>query len=315
MARGGGVSALSESLADYLRLRRALGYKLKETGEQLERFVEFLNARGARTITTELSLEWATAPAAATPGWWASRLTMVRGFARYLNALDPAVEVPPRGALPPRRTRATPYLYSDREIAALLRATDLIQTPLKAATYRALVGLLAATGMRVGEAISADRDDLDLATAVLLVRSGKFGKARELPLHPTTLAALEGYLRTRDQHFPGPCSSALLISTAGTRLIYKNVQFAFLHTLVSGAGLRPRSARCRPRVHDLRHSFAVRTLLEWYRSGADVQRQLPLLSTYLGHVNPTDTYWYLSAAPELLALAGERLERHLGGAP
>lgn len=308
------MSALAESLADYLKLRRALGYKLKETGEQLERFVAFLDARGARTITTELALEWATQPAAASPEWWANRLTMTRGFATYLKALDPAVEVPPRGALPPRRKRATPYLYSDREIGALIDATNQIPTPLKAATYRTLIGLLAVTGMRVGEAIGADRDDLDLATGVLLVRSGKFGKSRQLPLHPTTVAALTDYLRARDRLFPAPRSPALLISTAGTRLIYKNVQNLFLHTLVRGAGLRPRSAACRPRVHDLRHGFAVRTLLDWYRSGVDVQQRLPLLSTYLGHVNPADTYWYLSAAPELLALAGERLERHLGGA-
>jgi integrase/recombinase XerD len=185
--------------------------------------------------------------------------------------------------------------------------------PLGIATYQTLIALLAVTGMRVGEAIAADRDDLDTATGVLVVRRGKFGTSRALPLHASTVAALSDYLDRRDQLDPRPSAPSLFISTAGARLIYQNVHLKFFR-LVRQAGLRPRSATCRPRIHDLRHSFAVRTLLDWYEAGIDVQARLPLLSTYLGHVHPSDTYWYLSAAPELLAFAGERLERHLRGA-
>jgi len=218
--------------------------------------------------------------------------------------------VPAAELLPGRPRRATPYLYSDVEIAALIAAADTLRFPLRVATYKTLIGLLAVTGMRVGEAIRLDRDDLDLAHELLVVRDGKFGKSRELPLQPSTIRALRDYLRLRDRLHPAPSAPALLISPAGTRLLYCNVHATF-RQLRRRAGLQPRSASCRPRIHDLRHTFAVRTLLDAYRSEADVQARLPLLSTYLGHVDPGATYWYLSAAPELLALAGERLERHL----
>jgi integrase/recombinase XerD len=164
--------------------------------------------------------------------------------------------------------------------------------------------------MRVGEAIALDRDDLDPATGVLTVRHGKFGKSRELPLHPSTVSALADYARLRDRLCPTPRTPAWFVSTAGTRLIYNNVHYE-LHRLIHAAGLRPRSPRCRPRPHDLRHSFAVATLLDWYRDGTDVDAALPRLSTYLGHVEPASTYWYLTATPELLALVAARLDHHL----
>lgn len=235
---------------------------------------------------------------------------MVRGFARYLHTLDPAVEVPPPDALPQRACRATPYLYSTGEIEALMAAAATLRTPLRKATYRTLLGLLVVTGMRVGEAIGADVDDLDIDHELLTVRHGKFGKSRQLPLHPTTTQALRGYLRLRDQVVPAPDTSALFVSTAGTRLLYCGVHKTFLR-LVATAGLRPRSATCRPRIHDTRHSFAVDTVLDWYRDGGDVEARLPLLSTWLGHIHPGSTYWYISAAPELLALAAQRLEHQI----
>jgi integrase len=260
----------------------------------------------------EHALAWARLPADADPSWWSYRLSVVRGFAAHLRTLDPATEVPAAELLPWRPRRAIPFLYTDEEIAALIAACASLRFPLRVATYRTLLGLLSVTGLRVGEAIRLDRDDLDVERGLLLVRDSKFGKSRELPLHVTTVRALQRYLCRRQRLQPRPQAEALLISLAGTRLRYCNVNWTFLR-LVRRAGLEPRSAGCRPRLHDLRHTFAVRTLLDAYRADADVQARLPLLSTYLGHVDPGATYWYLSAAPELLALAGQRLERHLGG--
>lgn len=294
-------------------MRRALGYKLERAGKLLAQFLAFLEDRGAETITTELALEWATLPPASGSNWHSQRLAVVRGFATWLHAIDPACEVPPADALSWRPRRSIPYLYRDEEIAALMAAAAILSTPHRTATLRTLVGLLAATGMRVGEAIRLDRSDIDYRGGLLVVRESKFGKSRELPLHPSTLGALRRYLRRPDRPAAAAASPAVFVSAAGARLLYCNVQHAFAR-LAQQAGLRPRSGSCRPRLHDLRHTFAVRTVLDAYRAGDEVQVQLPLLSTYLGHVNPGSTYWYLQAAPELLALAGDRLERHLEGA-
>jgi len=305
------MSALEGSLADYLRIRRALGYKLERAEKLLGQFLEHLDRRGEELVTVQSALGWATS-ASGDLNWRASRLSVVRGFATYLHQLDPAHEIPPADLLPRRPRRATPYLYSDREIETLIAATTVLRGRLRQATYRTLIGLLAVTGMRVGEAIALDRTDIDLRHGVLSVREAKHQKSRELPLHTTAVKALRGYLRVRDHHRPAPDTDALLISPAGTRLIYCNVHSTF-RQLRRHAGLRPRSAPCRPRIHDLRHGFAVRTLLEWYRAGVEVQPRLPLLATYLGHVHPRHSYWYLSAAPELMAIAGRRLEHTQGG--
>jgi integrase len=304
------MNPLREALTNYLTIRRALGYKLVRAGKLLAQFVAYLEGIGAKTVTTEHAIAWARLPAGGDVNWWAHRLSAVRCFATYLHTLDPRAEVPARDLLPVRPQRATPYLYSDEEIRSLIEACRGLRSPLRVATYRTLIGLLAVTGLRVGEAIRLDREDIDFSQDVLLVREGKFGKSRELPLHPTTLRALRSYLRERVRLYPSPSTPALFISPAGTRLLYCNVSWTFLK-LVRSAGLKPRSAACRPRLHDLRHAFAVRTVLDAYRSGGDVQARLPLLSTYLGHVNPASTYWYLSAAPELLAMASGRLESHL----
>jgi integrase len=304
---------LHDGLADYLALRRALGYRLARPEKLLGQFLDHLERAGESRITVAAALDWARLPADSGSNWWAYRLSAVRGFA-YLHTLDPAHEVPAAELLPQRPHRASPYLYSATDITALIAATSSLGTPLRRATFATLIGLLAVTGIRVGEAIALDRGDVDLPAGRLVVRHGKLGKTRELALHPTTIDALRRYQRLRDRLAPPTGTPALLVSTAGTRLIYCNVHHAF-HRLVGLAGLAPRSGSCRPRIHDLRHSFAVTGMLDAYTAGEDGQTRLTLLSTWLGHVHPASTYWYLSASPELMALAGQRLEAHLASRP
>jgi integrase len=301
---------LREELADYLALRRALGYRLARPEKLLGQFLDHLERAGESRITVATALDWARLPAGGGPNWWAYRLCAVRGFATYLHALEPAHEVPAAQLLPHRPRRASPYLYSDADISALIAATASLRTPLRRTTFATLIGLLTVTGIRVGEAIALDRSDVDLAAGRLLVRHGKFGKTRELALHPSSVEAVRRYQQLRDRLAPPTGATALLVSTAGTRLIYGNVHHAF-HRLVRLAGLTPRSGSCRPRIHDLRHSFAVAAMLDAYAAGQDGQTRLTLLSTWLGHVHPASTYWYLSASPELMAVAGQRLEAHL----
>lgn len=308
------MMTLRRALADYLRLRRSLGYKLRRTEKLLGQFITFLEANGATTITTDRALAWACQPARGNSNWHSDRLTVVRGFASYLLNLDFDLEVPAPELLPSRPRRASPYLYTEQEIAELIEAARTLSSSLRVATYQVLIGLLAVTGMRVGEAINLDRDDFNARHGVLLIRQAKFNKSRELPLHATTVAALCRYLARADRQRLTRRTPALFISPAGTRLLYCNVQWTF-QRLVRHAGLLPRTRTCRPRIHDLRHSFAVRTLIDSYRDGADVQQRLTVLSTYLGHVNPARTYWYLSGSPELLGRAAERLERHSGDKP
>ena len=310
-----GHPSLREALQQYLSLRRALGFKLKTTGRLLGQFVDYLEAQRATTLTVEHALAWATLPASASTTWHAIRLSMVRGFAAYLHGLDATVAVPPADLLRHGNDRVTPYLYSGTEIRALITAASALRPAFRAATYQALIGLLAASGIRIGEAIALDTDDLDPADGgQLLVRRTKFGKDRLVPLHPSTTQALADYLTLRDQRHPHPRCPALLVSTVGTRLHHSNIGLVF-NRLTAQAGITRRSATCRPRIHDVRHSFAVATLTDWYRTGADVPALMPRLATYLGHTDPKNTFWYLSAAPELMALAGQRLDAHLAGRP
>jgi integrase/recombinase XerD len=309
------MTGLREALEDYLALRRSLGFRLERAGQMLAGFTGYLEAAGAPTVTTELALAWATAPASADPSWWRKRLAVTRPFARYLAAFIPGTEVPAAGLLPgPASRRAVPYLYSPADIGALMTAAGAIRPALRAATYQTLIGLLAVTGMRVGEAIRLDQPDADLQAGLLTIRDSKFGKSRQLPLHPATATALTRYAALRDRRYPRPATPAFFISLTGTRLIYSNVHYTY-HQLTQAAGLVPRSSRCRPRIHDLRHSFAVATLLNWYQDRGDVAARLPLLSAWLGHADPASTYWYLTGTPELLALAGRRLEDHLQERP
>jgi len=304
------MSTLRPALADYLTMRRALGYKMDKAERLLGQFTAFAEDRGEIHVRTETALAWATQPAGAAAIWTSRRLAEVRLFARHLRTLDGVSEVPPADLLPARGCRATPYLYTPQEIADLMRATTILRGSHVQATYRTLIGLLSATGMRVGEAIGLDRDDFDAGSGMVTIRKAKFDKARALPLHPSTVAALDDYLRRDDRPRPAGMPT-LLISSRGKRLRYGTVQPIF-QKLLSHCGIAPRSATCRPRIHDLRHSFAVSTIVDDYKTGAPGSR-LAILSTYLGHADPGDTYWYLSAAPELLGLAGERLERHLRG--
>lgn len=303
------MSELRTALRDYLALRRALGYTLKETEWLLTSFVTYLEEHGEPHVTAARALAWATRPAAASPRWWQHRLGAIRLFARYLAAIDPHTEVPPGGLLPAAYTRATPYLYSQGDITALLGVAGALSPPLRASTYQTLIGLLVVSGLRIGEAIALDRSDVD--DAALAVRKAKPGSARTIPLHPSTAEALRRYARLRDQRFPVPATPGFFVSTRGTRLAYSDANKTF-RALTRQAGLEGRSRRHRPRAHDLRHSFAVETLLRWYREGADVDARLPLLSAMLGHAAPASTYWYMQAAPELLAVVAERLQQVLG---
>jgi integrase/recombinase XerD len=301
------MSTMRQAAEDYVALRRAMGFKLNKPGRLVLQFADHLDRLGTRQLTIDTALAWARQPTHADPSWWAYRLSAVRGFAAYLHPRLPGTQIPPADLFPLRTKRATPYLYSAEDIAALMTAARRLRTPLVAATYETLIGLLAVTGLRIGESLNLDRADIDLTAGMLTVVNGKFGKSRQVPLHPTTIERLRFYAGRRDELVPTPRATTFFLSTAGTRLSDSRVESTF-RSLVRAAGLQPRSARCRPRLHDLRHSFAVNTVLDWYRDGADVQARMPRLSTYLGHVDPSATYWYLSTAPELMALACARLE-------
>jgi integrase/recombinase XerD len=302
------VTGLREPLAGYLELRRSLGFSLQREEKLLGQFITWLEDCGAATITTAGVLAWVTLPAGASPGWLKFRMQAVRGFAAYLHTTDPDAEIPPAGLLPGGPSRAVPYLYSPADIAALLEQAGQLKTPLRQETIKTLIGLMAVTGMRGGEVVALDDEDFDAERGLLRVRHAKLGRHRLLPLHATTVTAVLAYRQLRDQRFPRPRSEALLVSSAGTRLLYCNVGLTFA-CLARQAGLAARSGACRPRPHDLRHSFAVGTLLDWCRDGGDIAARMPLLSAYLGHAAPAHTYWYLQASPELLAEAARRLSR------
>jgi integrase/recombinase XerD len=306
MAGSGPVSALKQALADYLRLRRSLGHEMAEASWLLPGFVAYLDARGARTVTIEAALGWvqqAQTDRGTSVG--PRRMTAVRGFARYLAGIDTDTEVPPLGLWPHRQRWRRPFIYSPTDVNAVMaQARQSIVSPLRAATYDTLIGLLAVSGLRIGEAIKLDRGDVDWAQGVLLIRESKFGKSRLVPLKPDSMAALQGYAELRDEFVPRPDEPSFFMSLAQKQLLYAVVSQTY-RRLVDDAGVGAGAARP-PRLHDLRHTFAVRTLLGWYRAGEDVQAKIPSLSTYLGHREPSSTYWYLSAAPELLALAAAR---------
>ena len=300
------MTSLHQHMHDYLRIRRALGFKLEREERLLADFAAFSAQAGAETVTIDIALTWAAQPHGASPVWTGQRLGTVRRFARYLHAIDPDAEIPPTDVYPARTRRATPYLYTDADIVALMAAARTLHNPLKAATFEAFIGLIAACGLRGGEAMRLDRDDFEPNRAVLTIRDSKFGKSRQLCLHPTTVQALQDYRLQGDQLCPLPTTASLFVSTTAARLCHATVQPTF-RDLLRRAGIT-RTAASRPRIHDLRHSFAVKTLLGWYRDGDNVSARIPALSTYLGHIDPGATYWYLSAAPELLALAAQRLE-------
>ena len=314
------MSALRDALAKYVAIRRALGSQLGEPAVTLGHFVEFLEREGAQFITTELALRWAQQPEGVQRATWARRLSMARRFAAWLSALDPRTEVPPRGILEARRQRNKPHIFSDYEIGRLMAEAARLSSPtgLRALTLVTLIGLLAATGLRPGEALALDTPDVDLQNAVLTIRQTKFGKSRFVPVEDSTRAALAHYADRRDELCALRRTDAFLVSERGTRLQNCTVRGTFARVSCT-IGLRAPAAVRRigrgPRLQDFRHTFATRRLIEWYRAGLDVERELPKLTTYLGHVQVGHTYWYIEAVPELLQLATEHLiVRKRGGA-
>ena len=301
------MTDLSSVIEDYLAVRRALGHKMELADRLLGQFATYYEQVGGTRITNDLAVAWAILPVGASAGWRAQRLGVVRGFAAWLQTLDPETEVAPADLLTGRFERVVPYLYSDADIAAMMDAAGGLPFPLQRHTYETLIGLLAITGLRIGEAIRLDRGDVCPDTGVVRVITSKFGKSREVPLHASTVDALRRYAQHRDRLCPTPVVDSFFVSIRGTRLNYSVIQPTFAK-LARQAGLQPRSPRCRPRIHDVRHSFAVRALVDCYSVGGDAQALLPLLSTFMGHADPKSTYWYLSAAPELMSLASRRLE-------
>lgn len=309
------MSALRVRAEEYLAMRRALGFRLTTQGRHLMSFVRFCEERCAAHVTADLALEWATRTSRGSGDevYQARRLDVVRIFARHLRALDPATEVPPEDVLSRRYRRIPPYLYSPDEVATLMSAAGDLAPAMRSVTWRTLIGLLAVTGMRQGEACRLERGDVDLEAGTLVIAGSKFGKSRQVFLHPTAAAALRAYERDRDRAFPGPQAATFFVNSRGGPLDGHNIQHTFA-VLITAAGIQAPPGRRAPRLHDLRHMFTVATMLDWYRDGGDVQARLPLLSTWLGHVDPKSTYWYLQAVPELLALAAGRLEQADGRA-
>jgi integrase/recombinase XerD len=303
------MSKLNRALNEYLSIRRALGFELREVAGCLRHFVAFLETEGASYITKEAALRWATQPAEAEPATWAWRLGMVRRFAAWHAAMEPRTEIPSAGLLPHRYQRKKPYIYSDEEIEKLLRQAAQLDSPrgLRAHTYTTLFGLLAVSGMRVNEALNLDRHDVDLGHGILTIRRTKFGKSRHVPIHASTVNALKEYADRRD-HILGKPTLAFFVSERGLRITDCMARYTFAK-LSQQLGFRSlaKSHGRGPRLHDMRHRFAAHTLIHWYRAGADVERELPKLATYLGHVHVNETYWYLEAVPELLQLATDRL--------
>ena len=301
------MSPLRSSLCQYITMRRGLGHKFECQERRLTDFVTYMEGCGATVITYQLALKWATQPPDRHASW-ALRLCDVRGFARHLVNIEPRTEVPPVKALPALR-RAKPYLYTDDEIQRLLAAALDLQPAdgLRRWTFHCLFGLLAVTGLRVGEALRLQRDDADLQQGVLIIRGTKFGKSRLVPIHSTTKAVLLQYVARRDEHPDRRSSPYFFVTERGRPLLFQYVYPTFWK-LSRKIGLRGPTDRTGPRLHDLRHRFAVQALLGWYRAGEDVARLLPILSTYLGHSCVRDTYWYLTACPELMGHAARMLQ-------
>lgn len=311
------MNRFAHAIQDYLALRRSLGFKLRDAGLCLSKFAVFLEARGATHITTQLALEWAQQSQSAQLSTWAQRLGYVRGFARHHVAGDPQTEIPPPGLLPFRPRRARPYLYSNEEIERLLEcALELPRSGgLRPWTYHCLLGLLTVAGLRIGEAIRLRLEEVDLQEGLLTIRGTKFGKSRLVPMHPSTQEVLAQYRARRERFLAGRSAGpSFFITSRGNRLDIGDIHRTF-YKLSRRIGLRSVTASHGPRLHDFRHRFAVQTLLQWYRSGEDVERRLPVLSTYLGHVHVADTYWYLSGCPELMGQALARLEQRWGERP
>ena len=314
------MNTLRQAVAEYLSLRRSLGFKLHDAGKALLDFVTFMEQHRAPYITQALALAWAQQPFEVQPAHWAKRLSFVREFARHRSATDSRTQIPAQSLLPFQPKRARPYLYSDDEIRDLLRAALQIpcryeRSALRPWTFYCLLGLLSVSGMRLGEARNLELRDVDLTTGVLTIRGSKFGKSRLVPLHDSTREVLADYIVRRNRHWAGRLvSSYLFVSNRGNRLDGAEVHRTF-YALSRQVGLRGVSDHHGPRLHDMRHAFATNTLVHWYRSEQDPERCLPILSAYLGHVHVADTQWYLSGSPELMHEAMRRLEQRWENRP
>lgn len=304
------MKSLQQHLTEYVTARRALGTRLKEPAQTLRQFVRFLALRKTRFITIPLALEWSQRSRDVQPATWARKLSMVRQFARWVSVIDPRHQVPPRRLLNVRHRRGKPHIYSADEITRLMAEAGRLKSAngMRALTMRTLIGLLAATGLRPGEAASLEREDVNLEAQLLTIRESKYGKSRLVPIHPSTAAALKRYAVERDRIFRIPSTSSFLVSERGTRLKLGEVR-RWLCKISRACGLRKKAQghRCGhgPRLQDLRHTFATRRLVEWYKAGGNVAVQMPKLATYLGHSSVGCTYWYIEAVPELLQLATE----------
>ena len=303
------MKSLRESIKGYLSLRRDLGFKLTQAALLLRDFTLFMETKKAPFITTALALEWALRPAYTHPSYWAKRLSAVRLLARHCRAADPRTEVPPDGLLPRRVKRAKPYWYTEEDINCLMKAAADLPSPgrLRGQTYACLLGLLAVTGLRIGEALSLKLFDVDLEQGLLTIRHAKFDKSRLVPLHGSTRRALRAYAHQRDVHFRPARPSHFFVSEKGMQLSSGAVHRTF-RKLRCQTGLIASPDWDLPQLHHFRHRFAMVTLLRLYQANEDIERQLPVLSTFLGHVCISDTYWYLSAHPQLLGQAVQRLE-------
>jgi integrase len=310
--------SITPQLDRYLSVRRSLGYDLLTEERRLRRFARFADQEGAPHIDTALFLRWDASLPAATTSTRSARLSAVRLFAQWLSSIDPAHEVPPRGLLPDRSQRPRPHIYSEAEIASIIAAAKALPSiyGLRGLTYSTLFGLIAVTGLRISEALALDHDDLDVENGVVRVRRGKLGKERLLPLDSTVVAQLVGYSAERDRLL-GSAPDAFFVTCKGTRLTDCSARYNFAHACQQ-IGLRAHQHYCRhgrgPRIHDLRHTFAVRTMINWLRTGKDPAREMIRLTTYLGHTDPDNTFWYLEAVPELLDLAMARATSNDGEA-
>lgn len=309
--------SLQRRIDDYLAERRRLGFQLRARDTFLAGFARFVASRHHRgPLTVEIMTQWVRQGKGGqgSPGTWARRLAKLRHFIGYLKQFEPQTEIPEASIFGPEPGRVAPHIYREDEIVELLAAARRLgpRASLRPATYETLFGLMASTGLRVSEAIHLHDADVDLKQAMLTVRQTKFAKSRQLPLHPSTVEALAHYRRQRARHVPTTADSPFFISSRGRRLgqpLGERQVHRVFNALRDSLAWVNRGAHEAPRLHELRHAFAVRRVMLWHAEGTNVDQMMLALSTYMGHAEIFYTYWYLTAVPELMALAGERFER------
>jgi site-specific recombinase XerD len=310
-------STMQQKVTAYLEQARQAGLKLSVSGSQLRSFARFADSIGHRgPLTINLALDWAQGARSTRPGAITSRLAQLRSFAQFCHRLDPRSEIPPAQLLRQCYRRVTPHIYSPEEVCSLLSAAARWPPAgcLRAQSYATLFGLLAATGLRVSEALALEPRDVDLVQGLLHIREAKFHKSRYVPMHVTTRCALRRYSRRREMQVSATATPRFFVSDDGCPLSLRAVQSAF-EKLREQLGWRSRGGHPAPRIHDLRFTFICRRLERWYAQGVDIDRVILSLYTYVGHVEVSSTYWYLTATPELMRLAARRFQRVRGGAP